>query len=402
MKRKLSLLLAALAAAGALSVSALATEAEPPAQENQEQTREETVTVPDPEGTVTWENLRSRIQEGSLSLQSLTESIGSIQAIDYDKMAEVLREQINAIGKASRSGGTSVSASASSLRDTFEDLLDGDYQADNDDVIWQLRDASNQVVSAGENLYITLVGMEQSAQDMERDLDALDRRLEDARLRLELGQGSRQTVKDLEQSRTEMASQLNTLNTNISKYKSQLQTLLGETPTGELTLGELPGEEEMDWSEPDYETDLAAAKTASWTLRSAEKTLEDAEEDWKDAKKYAGSKPKYELEVAEHTWNSAQLTYESAVQDFETSFKQLYDALADYEQVLESRKSALDYQEEQLTVTEKKYELGRASRYDVLTARDNVAAAQSDVDSTWRDLFSARNSYQWAVEYGLL
>ena len=266
MKRKLSLLLAALAAAGALRVSALATEAEPPAQESQEQTREETAAVPDPEGTVKWENLRSRIQEGSLSLQSLTESIGSIQAIDYDKMAEVLREQINAIGKASRSGGTSVSASASSLRDTFEDLLDGDYQADNDDVIWQLRDASNQVVSAGENLYITLVGMEQSARDMERDLDALDRRLE-------LGQGSRQTVKDLEQSWTEMASQLNTLNTNISKYKSQLQTLLGETPTGELTLGELPGEEEMDWSEPDYETDLAAAKTASWTLRSAEKTL---------------------------------------------------------------------------------------------------------------------------------
>ena len=151
MKRKLSLLLAALAAVGALSVSALATEAEPPAQESQEQTREETAAVPDPEGTVTWENLRSRIQEGSLSLQSLTESIGSIQAIDYDKMAEVLREQINAIGKASRSGGTSVSASASSLRDTFEDLLDGDYQADNDDVIWQLRDASNQVVSAGEN-----------------------------------------------------------------------------------------------------------------------------------------------------------------------------------------------------------------------------------------------------------
>ena len=58
--------------------------------------------------------------------------------------------------------------------------------------------------------------------------------------------------------------------------------------------------------------------------------------------------------MAEHTWNSAQLTYESEVQDFETSFKQLYDALADYEQVLESRKSALDYQEEQLTVTEKK------------------------------------------------
>ena len=38
----------------------------------------------------------------------------------------------------------------------------------------------------------------------------------------------------------------------------------------------------------------------------------------------------------------------------------------------------------------------------VRTAEDDLAAAQSEADSAWRDLFSARNSYQRAVAYGTL
>ena len=39
---------------------------------------------------------------------------------------------------------------------------------------------------------------------------------------------------------------------------------------------------------------------------------------------------------------------------------------------------------------------------NMLTAQDNVASAQSTVDGAWRDLFTARNSYRWAVETGQL
>ena len=37
----------------------------------------------------------------------------------------------------------------------------------------------------------------------------------------------------------------------------------------------------------------------------------------------------------------------------------------------------------------------------MLDAQDEVASAIC-LDSAWRDLFSACNSYRWAVEYGLL
>ena len=168
--------------------------------------------------------------------------------------------------------------------ETFDAIKDGELQADNADVVWQLEDTVNQVVSGGETLYITLLGLEQQAADGQRGLAALDRSLEELRLRQTLGQVSQQTVAQLEQTRVETVSQLNSLDATIRELKVQLQNLIGEAPTGELELGALPTRSETVWEVPDYEAGLEAAKAASWTLRSAQKALEDAEEDWKDAR----------------------------------------------------------------------------------------------------------------------
>ena len=108
------------------------------------------------------------------------------------------------------------------------------------------------------------------------------------------------------------------------------------------------------------------------------------------------------LQAAEHTWEAAQLTYQSAFQDFETSFRTLYDSLADKENTLNSKLSALAWQQTVLETTQKRYELGQVSKMKLLTAQDDLAAAQSAADGAWRDLLSARTSYRWAVERGLM
>ena len=208
---------------------------------------------------------------------------------------------------------------------------------------------------------------------------------------------------EVEAQRTQVVSQLNTLDTTITTYKSQLQTLIGAEPTGEISLGALPVQGEDGWTAPDYEADLAAAKAASWTLRNAEKTLKDAKEDWNDAQSdYRGSRKQYLLQAAEHTWAAAKLTYQSAFQEFETSFRTLYDSLADKENTLNSKRSALAWQQTVLETTQKRYELGQVSKMKLLAAQDDLAAAQSAVDGAWRDLLSARTSYRWAVEQGLM
>ena len=408
MRRRIALLLAVLTTVSTLTAPALA--ADPEAETAvQETVQEEAAPAPDPEGTVSWANLDRRIREGSLNALVLEENISGIEGIDYDQMYEDLRQQINTIANAqwfiTLAGGDSSSLSQAydSLRDTFEDLKDGVIQEDNADVVWQLQDTVDQVVTGGETLYITLVGLEQQAADGRRGLETIDRSLEELRLREQLGQVSQQTVAELEQTRAETVSQLNTLDSSIQQAKIQLQLMLGETPTGELTLGPLPTQDEMAWEEPDYEADLESAKAASWTLRDAQKTLDDAQETWEDAQdEYRATREQYLLQAAEHTWNAAQLTYQSTVQSFETNFKNLYDSLANYEQVLATAQSSLAWQQTLLSTAQTRYSLGLISYSEVLTAQDNVASAQSAVDTAWNNLFSARNSYRWAVETGLI
>ena len=408
MRRRIALLLAVLTTVSTLTAPALA--ADPEAETAvQETVQEEAAPAPDPEGTVSWANLDRRIREGSLNALVLEENISGIEGIDYDQMYEDLRQQINTIANAqwfiTLAGGDSSSLSQAydSLRDTFEDLKDGVIQEDNADVVWQLQDTVDQVVTGGETLYITLVGLEQQAADGRRGLETIDRNLEELRLREQLGQVSQQTVAELEQTRAETVSQLNTLDSSIQQAKIQLQLMLGETPTGELTLGPLPTQDEMAWEEPDYEADLESAKAASWTLRDAQKTLDDAQETWEDAQdEYRATREQYLLQAAEHTWNAAQLTYQSTVQSFETNFKNLYDSLANYEQVLATAQSSLAWQQTLLSTAQTRYSLGLISYSEVLTAQDNVASAQSTVDTAWNNLFSARNSYRWAVETGLI
>mgnify|MGYP000366414992 CR=1 FL=1 len=422
MRRTFALLLAAVMAAGTLTGPAMAAESqkEGTADSASQEVQEETTLPPDPEGTVTWANLDSRIRSGSLSARVLSENISGIEGIDYDLMYEDLRRQLNDIANAqwyiTMMGGddSSLANAYDSLRDTFDDLKDGEVQADNADVVWQLdsmdyirAEGKYPVVIKADGLAlgkgVLICENEQQAADGQRSLAALDRSLEELHLRQQLGQVSKQTVDEVEAQRTQVVSQLSALDTTITTYKSQLQTLIGEEPTGEITLGALPAKGEDGWTAPDYEADLAAAKAASWTLRSAQKALEDAEEDWKDARSdYRSSRKQYLLQQAEHTWNAAQLTYQSTVQNFETSFKSLYDSLANYEQLYASAQSALVWQQSQLDTVQTRYDLGLTTCSAVLDAQDEVASAQSALDSAWRDLFSACNSYRWAVEYGLL
>ena len=248
MRQRISLLLAVLILAGTLSLPTLAAEpgednaretgaqnggvqqapADPEETQNPRPDPEETQNPrPDPEGTVTWANLDSRIREGSLSALILAENIGGIEGIDYDLMYDDLRRQINDIADlqwmmvlmGNSMGADALDQTYDALRETFDAIKDGELQADNADVVWQLEDTVNQVVSGGETLYITLLGLEQQAADGQRGLAALDRSLEELRLRQTLGQVSQQTVAQLEQTRVETVSQLNSLDATIRELK---------------------------------------------------------------------------------------------------------------------------------------------------------------------------------------
>ena len=379
----------------------------------------------DPEGTVSFANLEARVRENNLTIRMLEESIASIDVVDYEKMYDELKDGLNEIAKIQRTmlqlgqldsamGNTSLSGSFSSeyifsnldasydsLRETFDDLKDGKIQDDYAAAKRQLENAENQVVMGAETLYMAILEMQNTRASLQRQLDALDRTVEEMELRYKLGQISALTLQQVKNGRTQLASGIATLDMNIRNYTRQLEVMLGLEQTGSLTLAEPPQVSDKQVAEMDYDTALAAAKEKSYDLFAAQKTLDDAEETYKDSIKGYGQN-NYHYKSAVHTYEAAKYTYQSTVQSFEMNFRTMYDAVADYQQVLKASQSALDYQKNACAASQLKYQQGTISKNSLLEALDSLASAEADVATAKHNLFSAYHTYLWAVEYGIL
>ena len=379
----------------------------------------------DPEGTVSFANLEARVRENNLTIRMLEESIASIDVVDYEKMYDELKDGLNEIAKIQRTmlqlgqldsamGNTSLSGSFSSeyifsnldasydsLRETFDDLKDGKIQGDYAAAKRQLENAENQVVMGAETLYMAILEMQNTRASLQRQLDALDRTVEEMELRYKLGQISALTLQQVKNGRTQLASGIATLDMNIRNYTRQLEVMLGLEQTGSLTLAEPPQVSDKQVAEMDYDAALAAAKEKSYDLFAAQRTLDDAEETYKDSIKGYGQN-NYHYKSAVHTYEAAKYTYQSTVQSFELNFRTMYDAVADYQQVLKASQSALDYQKNACAASQLKYQQGTISKNSLLEAQDSLASAEADVATAKHNLFSAYHTYLWAVEYGIL
>lgn len=288
-----------------------------------------------------------------------------------------------------------------SMEQTFDDLKDGKLQKDAEAAKRQLEDAKNQTVLGAETLYIAILEMQNTRQGLQRQLDAMDRSVEEMELRYQLGQISALTLQQVKDGRTQLQSGLATLEMNLGNYTRQLEVMLGLPQTGTLALEEVPRVSPSQVERLSLEDGLTAAKEKSYTLYAAQRDLDDAKEAYDDARdRYHAND--YEMKSAEHTYAAAQYTYQSSVESFELSFRTAYAAVADYQQVLEASESALSYQQASYAASELKYQQGTISKNTLLTAQDDLRAAEDAVTTARHNLFSAYNSYLWAVEYGIL
>ena len=399
--------LAALLTAGALTAgmccgAALAADA----PQAQEETQLSVQT-----GAVSFDQLGESIRAGNYTVLALEENIATIEALDYDKIADDTRNGINALASyqwfMSRMGQSlaaqSVKAQYDALRETFDDLKDGTIEKENADVVRQLRNAQDQVVMAGESLYIALVELERNDASLDRSLAAMDRTVQEMELRHSLGQISDLTLQQVKGGRVSLSSGQQTLEMNIGTMKLQLEMLLGAPLTGTVQLQQLPQVSDEQLDAMDLEADLAAAKDRSFSLYDAKKTLDDAEETFRDTgKNYTHNKKDYRYVQAQHTWQAAQYTYQATVQSFEGSFRTLYAQVKNYRQVLDAAQTALALEEANYAAIQLKYDQGAISQNALLSAQDDVAAARDTVEGAAIDLFSAYHSYRWAVDYGIL
>lgn len=388
--------------------------ADSPAGPDQETTGEELEIVPDPVGTVSFENLERRIREHNLQLLALEENVASLEGMDYEAMQESLRKRLHnfAQGKwikqtdeelANIMGLGEVSleflnSSYDALREQFDAIRDGELQKDNAGVIRQLKNLQDQIVMSGETLYMAIYAMETQETALQRQLAAMNRTVEEMELRYELGQISALQLQQTKSGRTSLVSGLDTLQMNIRNYKLQLEMLIGAELTGEIELGAMPSVTDQELEKMDEEADLAAAKEQSYEIYAAEQTLEDA----KDAYAENMTSVLYLKDSVERTLEAAKYTYNASIQDYELRFRMLYAQVQDYRQILSAAQTALACEQASYAAQELKYQQGSISENTLLSARDTLQEAEETVESAKNDLFSAYNSYCWAVEHGIL
>lgn len=409
MKKRWTALLLALAMLSALAVGALADE-----QDKEKTAAEETAqTAPDAEGTLHFENLSARMRTGNYTLLSLEENIAAIECIDYDKMYEDLRDGLNSIASAQwgliqMGQGESYTYETltqryDALRKTFDDIKEGKLQQDNADLVRQLRNAQASLLAAGESLYVGLLALEDQSAALTRQTAALDRTIEEVKLRYELGQVSAMTLQQTEAGKAQMESGKAAIDAAAAQLRRQLNAMIGEELTAPLTLNALPGVTAEQLAAMDVEKDLEKAKAVSYDLYAAKLTLEDADEEYKDKAGDLGyNEDNYEYIAVKHRWQAAQYTYNAAVQNFELSFRSLYDSVQSYASALNAAKVSLECERSDLAAAQLRYEQGTISENALHTAEDELYIAQDTVSGAERDLFTAYNNYRWAVDYGLL
>lgn len=365
-----------------------------------------------------FEDLRDRVLEGSLTAKMLQESIASIDAMDYTDMYQSLNAQMSSLEAAQKMYAqipvstpmegalqgyviSNLASSYASLSGTVSDLASGKLQKDAAAARKQLKNAQDLTVVGAESLYFAILELEQTKATLQRNLAALDRSLEEMELRYELGQVSALTLEQVQNGRATLQSNLSTLEMNLRRCKLQMQSMVGASLNGSLTLGPLPALSQGLVDAMDYKPDLQEAKDRSYDLFAAKKKLDEAGDTYDDTRaNYAQNT--YNVRSARHTYEAALYEYKMAVQSFEMNFRNAFDSVKDYQQVLRSAQTSLAFQESTYASMELKYRQGTISHNALLDAEDQLTEAKDAVETARRNLFTAYRTYYWAVNYGVM
>lgn len=362
---------------------------------------------PDPEGTLSFENLDRRIRENNLTVKSLDAAIAAIDTMDedyYERMMDTLLPQLNKLAEAQWTmishglEGTkdyqTLASQYDALEKTFDDLKDGKVQEDAAAAKRQLENAKDQLVVGAESLYAALLEMRVQRRGLQRQSDALDRTVQEMELRHNLGQMSALQLQEVKNGRAALRSGIATLDMNIRNYTLQLEAWIGAEQAGELALYELPEVAGRQLEAMDLEKDLKAAKEISYPVFSAGQDLKKAKEDFKSSTMGA--------DYAGKMLQSARYTYDNAVQSFELNFRTMFARVGDCKQILEAKETALALEQSSFQAQSLKYKQGTISKNAYLTAREELAAAEDAVLTAKHDLFTAYRTYYWAMTYGVL
>ena len=447
MKKRFAALCLTCSALLSLSTPAAAVRAPNDSGQPQSSTGNTSVTIPS-DGTLSFDQIGPRVKANNLTLKAAQESLKSAEAMDWDEAMElqismlvssgagqlaeakqkiteaisainqasgiiedaegfvnniVLAGSLTSLGQYSQIQAESLKASLESMEDQLDDLKDQkeDYQKTLEDTARQIDYAAAQTIAGAESLYLTILSTQLQLEALQETMESTQRSLQEVELRYELGQVSQLTLLQAQSGYDSLKASMDSLENTISTLYSSLQSLMGDVPTGRLTLTSTPYVTQGQLAAISYTSDLEKAKENSYTLYASARSVEDAKQAMDDARREEG-KNSYQYKMAEYTYQSTLYQNDATIAEFELSFQSLYKALAPAQAALSAKESALAYEEQVYAVAERKHELGNLSDNALLDAKNTLNTAKRDVTAAEMELYTAYHSYEQAVKQGLV
>jgi hypothetical protein len=348
--------------------------------------------------TVSFGELDALVRSGSTLYKAYDELIAAADAVDrkiaYDDLVEAVNGLSDAAWAYQQLGETGIALVLEQRQEALRDQLDF-YQPENydrtySDLVKPVRTLQNQLIMSAENLYLSIAGLEREMERGQIGLDDLERTVRETELLKSLGRASDLQCKQAQAARDLAREQLNVLLEKSRLWKTQLQSLIGETPTGALTLASLPEITDGQLASLQYEADLEAGMGESYELYLAQNDATDAKDTWQDAS--AG----YQKNSALHSYNAAVGTYEAKQESFRQSFDAAYRAVGTARSSVTSAQIVCDLQQNVYDTAALRYQLGLLSKSAFLSAQSDLALAKLDLQSAQLGLVSAYGNYCWA------
>jgi outer membrane protein TolC len=239
----------------------------------------------------------------------------------------------------------------------------------------------NQIAKGAESLYIAIVGLEQSAKDLQRNLDAMNRAVVILEKQHELGMASEYAVETQKYNRDQLQSSLDSLNYQIEANKVSLENMCGMKLTGKvkLTIPEAPSQADLD--AVSYDKTLTHATEQNMNVANAEIAYDNSEN-------------------GQYGINRTAL--QAAVNTFAASYKGICLAVPEKARLLDVAKETLTYQQHTFAIAEKQYQQGQLSKESYLQAQSALESAENSVAVAQIELVSAYNDYTWAMQHGVV
>lgn len=241
-----------------------------------------------------------------------------------------------------------------------------------------LNNAINQIVKGAETLYMAILTMEDAVTTMERSLETLDRAVAITEKRLELGMASAFELETMRHQRSQLSSQIASMEYQISCSKLSLEGMCGMELKGTVQLAPLPEISDTVLDSVNYDTQLSIAMERNVDVANAKIDYNSKSDG-----------------INTHAYTAAKRT-------FAAKFKALCLAVPEQRRLVAAAQETVDYQQRSFDIAAKKYELGMLSHEEYLSAQETLTSAQDELRAAERNLFSAYRDYENAVQYGLV